>query len=90
MYKGKPLVRNKNIIYYGNMYEDFVAMLKIESCFNLKDIEIADKVILRLISTDPDISPQDVVVKHTVKGSLYEALDIAGIWIDRYTKRAAV
>ncbi len=87
-YKNKPLVRKGNTIYYGDMSESFVAMLTIESSHEFKDISIGDRIFLQLMSTDPNISPQDVVVKHTVKNSLYEALDIAGIWIDRYTKKS--
>ena len=89
-YKGRPLVRKGDLMYYGEVYEDFVAMIQVESYYDLKDIKIGNKIFLHLISTDPNVGPQDVVVKHTIKNSLYEALDIAGIWIDRYTKRAAV
>lgn len=90
LYKNKPLLRKGNIIYYGSMIEDFVAMLTIEKSYELKDILISDRIFLQLIATNPNISPQEVVVKHTVKNSLYEALDIAGIWIDRYNKKANV
>ena len=30
-YKGRPLVRNGNTIYYGNMTDDYVIMLQINS-----------------------------------------------------------
>ena len=89
-YKNKPLVRKDNIIYYGNMNEDFVAMLTINSYKEFKDIKIGDKVFLQLISTDPETIPEEVVVKHTVKNNLYEALDIAEIWIERYKKKVSV
>lgn len=90
MYKNRPLVRKENVMYYGNVCEDFVCMLTVESFEELKDIKIGNKIFLQLISTDPSINPQDVVVKHTVKNNLYDALDIAGIWIERYKKRAIV
>ena len=89
-YKNKPLVRKDNVIYYGNMNEDFVAMLTINSHKEFKDIKIGDKVFLQLISTDPETIPEEVVVKHTVKNNLYEALDIAEIWIERYKKKVSV
>ena len=30
-YKGKPLVRNGDTIYYGNMSDDYVIMMRITS-----------------------------------------------------------
>lgn len=90
MYKNRPLVRKENVMYYGDIGEDYVCMLTIESFNELKDIKIGNKVFLQLISTDPNVSTQDVVVKHTVKNSLYDALDIAGIWIERYKKRSTI
>ncbi len=90
MYKNRPLVRKENIMYYGDIGEDYVCMLTVESSTELIDIKIGNKIFLQLISTDPNVSMQDVVVKHTVKNSLYDALDIAGIWIERYKKRSTI
>lgn len=89
LYKKKPLVRKENVIYYGNMNEDFVAMLTIDSSYDFNGLKVANKVFLQLISTDLNIAPEEVVVKSTVKGSLYQALDIARIWIKRYNKKNA-
>lgn len=42
-YKGLPLVRKDNTIYYGNMSDKYVAMLTVLSTHKVKDLEIADK-----------------------------------------------
>ncbi len=89
-YKNKPLVRKDNVIYYGNLSDNFVAMITITSSTEFKGIKIGDKVFLQLISTDEGTAPEEVVVKHTVKNNLYDALDIAGIWIERYKKKISV
>ena len=41
-YKGLPLVRKDNTIYYGNMSDKYVAMLTVLSTHKVKDLEIAD------------------------------------------------
>lgn len=82
-YKGKPLVRNGNILYYGNMFEKFVVMLQILSTKTVKDITIADKVSVQLMSTDPDIRVRDRVIKKSEKEGLYNAMDIGAVWLER-------
>lgn len=77
-YKGLPLVRKGNQLYYGNMYDDFVVWIEIKSTKKVGDIEVADKVKLRRMSTDitkPNID------KNADTDSLYEALDIACAWL---------
>ena len=46
-------------------------------------LEIADKVHLQLQLTDPDLKSRDRVVKKTEKDSLYTAMDVATVWLDR-------
>lgn len=87
LYKKRPLVRKDNVIYYGYMYENVVAMLTIKSTHKVKNLDIGDDIQIQLISTDPQASPQDVVIKHSEKKNLFDALDIAEVWIDRYTKK---
>lgn len=86
-YKGKPLLRKGNVLYYGDMSEEVVAMLTIESSRKFKDIDLSEVVGLKLILTDPSVSLQDLVVKSSVRRGLFDALDIAGIWIDRFIKK---
>ncbi len=85
-YKGKPLVRQGNVLYYGNMYDPYVIMLTIQSTKNVGDMEIADKVSVQLLSTDPDVSPRNRIIKKSEKPGLYPAMDIGSIWLERALK----
>jgi hypothetical protein len=82
-YKGKPLVRKGNTLYYGNMYDPYVVMLTIKSTKQFQDMEIADKVTIQLLNTDPTASPADMVKKKGEKVGLYPALDIGATWLER-------
>ncbi|MBO4446100.1 MAG: hypothetical protein IK036_04065 [Clostridia bacterium] len=87
-YKGKPLVRKGNTLYYGNMFDPYVIVLTIKSTTTDGDMEMADKVSIQLISTDPNISPAKAIVKTSEKTGLYNAMDIGSIWLERALKDA--
>lgn len=82
-YRDRPLVRNGNTIYYGNMQDEFIIMMQILSEKKLDDLTLADKVLVQIMKTDPKIDPKDVIVKKSEKNSLYSAIEIANIWLDR-------
>ena len=82
-YKGKPLVRSGNIIYYGNMSDPFVIMIQIISTKKVGEMEIANRVTVQLLNTDPDVRPRERIVKKSEKQGLYQAMDIATIWLER-------
>ena len=44
---------------------------------------MADKIKVMLLRTAKDIDPKDMVVKTSDRGSLFEALDVANIWLTR-------
>ena len=83
MYKDKPLVRSGDVLFYGDMSDKYVVRLQIKSKKTVDDMEVADKVAVQLMSTDPDISPRKQVVKTSEKSGLYLALDIAEVWLKR-------
>lgn len=85
-YKGKPLVRCGDEIYYGSMEERFVIRMQIKSKKEQNGLEIADKVAIQLLCTDPDLSPRKQLVKSSEKNGLYLALDIADVWLERALK----
>lgn len=82
-YKGHPLQRKDNIIYYGSMADKYIIMLQILDTKKVKDMDVATKVSIQLQLTDPDVKSRDRVVKKSEKDSLYDAMDIASIWLDR-------
>ena len=85
-YKGKPLVRVGDELYYGSMAERFVIRMQIKSKKEVNGMEVADKVAIQLLCTDPDLSPRKQLVKSSEKNGLYLALDIADVWLDRALK----
>ncbi len=85
-YKGKPLVRCGDELYYGSMAERFVIRMQIKTKKTVGDTEIADKVAIQLLCTDPDLSPRKQLVKSSEKSGLYVALDIADVWLERALK----
>lgn len=89
MFREKPMVRCGNTIYYGDMRDPFVVMLSITSTKPLGDTEVADRVVVQLLSTDPDVSPRERIVKKSEKKGLYTALDIGEIWLKRALQQAA-
>ena len=78
-YKGHPLRRKDNLIYYGTMAEKYIIMLQILSTKQVNGMEMADKVAVQLQLTDPDLKSRDRVVKKSEKDSLYAAMDVASV-----------
>ncbi len=82
-YKGKPLVRKDNTIYYGNMDEEFVVQLTIKDTQKDGDITAAGKILVQLLNTDTSLPPAKRIVKKSEKEGLYNAMDIGAIWLER-------
>ena len=82
-YKGHPLRRKDNLIYYGTMAEKYIIMLQVLSTKDLGGLPVADKVSVQLQLTDPDLKSRDRVVKKSEKDSLYAAMDVAAVWLER-------
>lgn len=87
-YKGRPLVRNGNTLYYGNMYEPFVVMLTITKSGKKGDLDIAEKVRVQLMNTDPACPPTEIIVKTAERPGLYPAMAIAATWLEKALKEA--
>jgi len=88
IYKGHPLVRCGDTIYYGSLADPFVVMLKIATTKQVKGIQAADKVNVWLMNTDPDLNPMECIQQRCERRGLYNAIDIASIWLERALKKA--
>ena len=82
-YKGHPLRRKDNLIYYGTMAEKYIIMLQVLDTKKVDDMDVATKVSVQLQLTYPDLKSRDRVVKKSEKDSLYAAMDVASVWLER-------
>ncbi len=82
-YKGHPLRRKDNLIYYGSMADKYIIMLQVTDSKKVDDLDVATKVSVQLQLTDPDLKSRDRVVKKSEKDSLYAAMDVAAVWLER-------
>ena len=82
-YKGRPLRRKDNLIYYGNMEDKYIILLQVLSSKKVDDLDVAEKVSVQLQLTDPELKTRDRIVKKTEKDGLYAAMDVASVWLER-------
>ncbi len=85
-YKGRPLVRSGNTLYYGDMADEHVVVMQILATDTVKELSVATKVQVQMMATDPELPLNERFLKKSEKAGLYEALDIASIWLDRVSK----
>ena len=82
-YKGHPLMRKDNLIYYGSMADSHIIMLQVLESKKQGDIDVATRVSVQLQLTDPAAKSRDRIVKKSEKPGLYAALDVGCVWLER-------
>ena len=82
-YKGRPLMRKDNMIYYGSMADSHIVMLQILESKKVNDLDVATRVSVQLQLTDPSVRSRDRIVKKSEKDGLYTALDVGCVWLER-------
>lgn len=82
-YKGIPLVRSKNYIYFGDPSQTHIIFLTV---LDTDQGGIPSKVSVELLLTDETLPPMQRLLKRGEKSSLYEALDIGLVWLTRALK----
>lgn len=85
-YKQRPLVRMGNLIFYGDQNEKCYIMMTILNTSKTKDLTVAGDVDIQLLYTDKSINPADALVKSSTKTGLYNAFDLATVWLDMANK----
>ena len=82
-YKGRPLMRKDNLIYYGSIADDYIVMLQILESKKVGDMDVASRVLVQLQLTDPAAKARDRIVKKSEKDGIYTALDVGSVWLER-------
>ena len=88
-YKGRPLVRCGNEIYYGSLSDPYVVFMQVLTTKEENGITVADKLHVILMSTDSTKPLPERVVKQSSKTGLYTALEVGGMWLERALKEAS-
>ena len=79
-FRDKPLFRSGNTLYYGEPGERYMLQLDILETKDVKDIQTATKVKIKLIANTGDFdSPQ--VFRESEREDIYTALDIGQWWL---------
>ncbi len=83
IYKGHPLMRKDNIVYYGSMADKYIVILQILESRNFEDLSLATRVSVQLQLTDQSVRSRDRIVKKSEKDGFYTALDVGCVWLER-------
>lgn len=83
VYKGRPLIRSGNILYYGDMKDEYIIMLQILDTVKSHGLDLANRVMITLMRTDESLNPLERIVKTGEKTGIYSAIDVASVWLTR-------
>lgn len=82
-YKGRPVRRLGDLIYYGSMGEKYIIMLQILESRKVGELDVATRVSVQLQYTDPSLKSRERIVRKSEKNSLYSAFDLGNVWLTR-------
>lgn len=85
-YKGRPLVRCGNDIYYGSPKDPYVIYLQVLTNKQDNGVEVADKVHIVLLSTDTAKPLNERIIRQANKAGLYNALAFGDIMLQQQLK----
>lgn len=83
-YKGRPLVRCGNEIYYGNMSDKYIILMRETATKKVNDVDVGTKFEIELLFTDPDIKGKGKVYKNAQRTTFTDALELAEAWLGRF------
>ena len=84
IYRNRPLVRENNIICYGDMAEKYYLKMIVMTEKEYKGKKVPDQIYLQLLSTDTTVPESQRVVKAIMKAGLSKALELGVAWLERY------
>lgn len=79
-YKGKPLVRSGNRIYYGNLEDKYILVLDILESKDVDGIDFSSKVKIQLMDNTGEFGKGQIYRK-AERENLYKAIDIGEWWL---------
>ena len=90
MYRGKPLVREGNLICYGDMEDAHVLFMIVLTNKKVhvgeNEVEVPENILVQVLKTDKSIPDHEKIAKQLNEIGLFEALNAGLIWMDRLNK----
>ena len=83
-YKGRPVVKDANRIYYGEPTNKAIVVLTVLQNSTLGDMEIPSRIIVQLQSTDPELAmKKEKIMNECERKTLADALNIGSVWLEK-------
>lgn len=82
MYKGKPIIRRGDKMYYGFIDDDYIIEINVKETEKIDDIDVSTNVSVQLITNKTKLQGNERMVKSSKKPGLYAALDLGAVWLD--------
>ena len=80
MYKGKPLIRCGDRIYYGNLEDKYILALDIAESEDVNGAQRSTKVKIQLMDNSGELGKGQIFRK-AERDNLYKAVDIGEWWL---------
>lgn len=81
-FRGVPLVKKGDTLYYGDPSGKFLILLKILEKEKVNELDVSTSVDIELVMNNPALSEKERLIKKAHREGLYKALDIAEIWLE--------
>lgn len=82
MFRGRPVTRRGDVIYYGFIDDDFIVKLSVKEKEDIGDISAATKVKVQLTTNTTHLEGKERMIKQAERDGLFSALDFASVWLD--------
>ena len=79
-YKGKPVYRKGNVIYYGDLSKNLILVLEITDSEKQGDFNISKKVSFHIQDNTGELG-KGINYRSGERENLYEAFDIGAWWL---------
>ena len=81
MYKGKPVYRKGNKLYYGNLEDPLILMLEVLETKKVQNVNVATKVKFSIQDNNVEEIGTGTNYRSGEREDLYKAFDIGAWWL---------
>ncbi len=83
-YKGRPLVKDGNKIYYGEPYNKSMIVLTVLESTGDGENKMPSRILVQLQSTDPELAMKpEKILNQVERKTLADALNIGSVWLEK-------